>query len=399
MRTSKQQTIIKPKKAVKRSLKDRLRFDRWQLAALILLVVVTVSWTLIAMGNSTLSVTTRTLSIPGLPSALEGYTIVQVSDLNGARFGDNQEKLVKSITSINYDALCMTGDMIGASGDAQPLYELVDGLNAQKSKPMLFITGDADPDPIESASGDDGNVYADYINQLIARGVTYLDSPYEVEKGDARVWFTSALHLNVNTSDYLDAAQQRCLNAMSQGDADTVQMEAYRLDCAQKLNTAAQSMQSTDVHIALSHTPLSDDFVRSLQYAEGDLSAESQDSSRSNQYSQTDRRGAVRALCGRTMACAFRGRNVCAGRATAARRLVPGSESGQGSAPLQFGLHIHDIGSGHFVGVPPAQFPTVQHARDSRDKADRQAGRIGGKNCQSTFYRIITARTKICCKI
>ena len=108
MRTSKQQTIIKPKKAVKRSLKDRLRFDRWQLAALILLVVVTVSWTLIAMGNSTLSVTTRTLSIPGLPSALEGYTIVQVSDLNGARFGDNQEKLVKSITSINYDALCMT---------------------------------------------------------------------------------------------------------------------------------------------------------------------------------------------------------------------------------------------------------------------------------------------------
>ena len=72
MRTSKQQTIIKPKKAVKRSLKDRLRFDRWQLAALILLVVVTVSWTLIAMGNSTLSVTTRTLSIPGLPSALEG---------------------------------------------------------------------------------------------------------------------------------------------------------------------------------------------------------------------------------------------------------------------------------------------------------------------------------------
>lgn len=284
MRTSKQQTIIKPKKAVKRSLKDRLRFDRWQLAALILLVVVTVSWTLIAMGNSTLSVTTRTLSIPGLPSALEGYTIVQVSDLNGKRFGDNQEKLVKSIASINYDVMCMTGDMIGAGGDAQPLYELVDGLKAQKNKPIMFITGDADPDPLASASGDNGNVYADYINQLIARGVTYLDSPCKVENGDANVWFTSALHLNVNTSDYLDAAQQRYLNAMSQGDADSVQMEAYRLDCAQKLNAAAQSMQSTDVHIALSHTPLSDDFVRSLQYAEGDLSSETQDNSRSNQY-------------------------------------------------------------------------------------------------------------------
>ena len=282
MRTSKQDTIIKPKKAVKRTLKDRLRFDRWQLAALILVVVIAISWTLIAMDNSSLNITTRTLSIPGLPSALEGYTIVQLSDLNGTRFGDKQENLIKSISSVDYDAICLTGDMIGESGNAKPLYELIDGLNT--SKPILFITGDSDPEPICDTVNADGTIYADYINELISRGVTYLDSPYEVTIGDANIWFTSVLHLNVNASDNLTAAQERYQEAMASGDSDSLYSEAYRLDCAQKLNSAAQTMQSTDVHITLSHTPLSDEFVLSLQYAEGDLSSEDESSSRSNQY-------------------------------------------------------------------------------------------------------------------
>ena len=55
----------------------------------------------------------------------------------------------------------------------------------------------------------------------------------------------------------------------------TEEEAAYQLSCAQKLKAAAQTMQSTDVHITLSHVPLSDDFVRSLQYAEGDLTADS----------------------------------------------------------------------------------------------------------------------------
>lgn len=280
MRIGKQKTLIKPKSAVKRTLRDRLRLGRLQLAALILIVVVAISWTLIAIGNSSITTVTRTLSIPGLPSALEGYTIVHISDLNGARFGDKQENLVKAISAANYDAICMTGDMVGAGGDAEPLYELVEGLNT--TKPIMLITGDSDPAPIVDAPDAEGSMYADYIQKLCAMGVTYLDCPKAVEVGGATVWFSQALALNMNTQEYLDSMQARYNQTLNAGDADVsaVAAAAYRLSCAQQLNTAAQTMQSTDVHITLSHVPLSDDFVRSLQYAEGDFSADTLTDSR-----------------------------------------------------------------------------------------------------------------------
>lgn len=279
MRNTDQKNIIKPKRAVKRPLRDRIRFGRWQLAALILIAVTAICWTLIAMGNGRISTVTRTLSIPGLPSDLEGYTIVQLSDLNGARFGDRQEKLVKAVSAVDYDAICMTGDMVGAGGDAQPLYELIDGLST--TKPILFITGDGDPAPIRAEPDANGSMYAEYIEQLRARGAIYLDSPHLIEVGNANIWFSSALHLNVNTEDYLSQAQALYDAAFASGAAGA---EAYRLSCAQQLDKAAQTMQSTDLHIALSHVPLSDEFVRSMQYAEGAMSADSEYDSRSGQY-------------------------------------------------------------------------------------------------------------------
>ena len=275
MRIGKQKDIIKPKSSVKRPLRDRLRLGRWQLAALILIAVAAISWTLIALSNGSISTVTRTLSIPGLPSALEGYTIVHISDLNGARFGDGQENLVKAISAVDYDAICMTGDMVGESGDARPLLELIDGLDT--SRPIMLITGDSDPAPLAAEPDEEGSLYADYIKELLARGVTYLDSPVSVKEGDATVWFSPALALNMNTQEYLASMQARYDATMKDAEADAgaVAEAAYQLSCAQKLKAAAQTMQSTDVHITLSHVPLSDDFVRSLQYAEGDLTADS----------------------------------------------------------------------------------------------------------------------------
>lgn len=275
MRIGKQKDIIKPKSSVRRPLRDRLRLGRWQLAALILIAVAAISWTLIALSNGSISTTTRTLSIPGLPAAMEGYTIVHISDLNGARFGDGQENLVKTISAVDYDAICMTGDMVGEGGDAGPLLELVDGLGT--SRPIMLITGDGDPSPLAAEPDEEGSLYADYIKELSARGVTYLDSPVSVKVGDATVWFSPALALNMNTQEYLASMQARYDSTMKDAEADVgaVAEAAYQLSRAQKLKAAAQTMQSTDVHITLSHVPLSDDFVRSLQYAEGDLTADS----------------------------------------------------------------------------------------------------------------------------
>ncbi len=260
------------------------KFGRWQLITLALIAVLAIAWTLIAMINGTVTTVTRTLSIPGLPSALEGYTIVQLSDLNGATFGEGQDKLVKAISAVDYDVICMTGDMVGSGGNAQPLYELLDALDT--SKPIMFITGDSDPAPLADAPDAEGVLYSDYIRQLQARGVTYLDSPQLVSVGSANIWFSSALQLNINTQSNLDALERIYNAALADpaNDADDLAYDAYRLDCARKLNSAAQSMQSVDLHITLSHVPLSDDFVHAMQYAEGENSADTQDEYAGNQY-------------------------------------------------------------------------------------------------------------------
>ena len=45
-----------------------------------------------------------------------------------------------------------------------------------------------------------------------------------------------------------------------------------------------RNMQSVDLHITLSHVPLSDEFVHAMQYAEGENSADTQDEYAGNQY-------------------------------------------------------------------------------------------------------------------
>lgn len=269
---------------IRRAQRPARKFGRWQLAALSLIAVIAIAWTIIAMVNGTVTTVTRRLSIPGLPSALEGYTIVQLSDLNGASFGEGQERLAGAISAVDYDVICMTGDMIGASGDPQPLYDLIDALDT--SAPIMFITGDSDPEPLMDAPDADGSLYSDYIRQLQARGVTYVDSPQLITVGGANVWFSSALQLNINTQSNLDALEQIYNAALADpgNDAQALAYDAYRLDCARKLNSAAQSMQSVDLHITLSHVPLSDEFVHAIQYAEGENSADTQDEYAGNQY-------------------------------------------------------------------------------------------------------------------
>lgn len=251
------------------------KYNRWQFFLLAFIALLAMLWTLIAMANSNVTTVSRTLSVPGLPPELEGYTIVQLTDLNGATFGAGQEKLIRAINAVNYDAICMTGDMIGAAGNPQPLYELIEGLNTKK--PIMFINGDKDPSPLSDAPNADGIMYSDYMLRLQSMGVTYLDSPCLVSVGDARIWFSSGLQLNINTRTNLETIQEIYNAALADPNHSAAELayDAYRLDCAQKLDRAAKDMKSVDLHITLSHMPLCDDFVHSLQYAGGDMAASS----------------------------------------------------------------------------------------------------------------------------
>ena len=86
--------------------------------------------------NNCLTLSRRTLEI-GLDQPL---TIVQLSDLHNARFGDEQKRLLDMVRAQSPDAIVLTGDLIDdTKGGYEPALELARGCAA--IAPTYFVTG------------------------------------------------------------------------------------------------------------------------------------------------------------------------------------------------------------------------------------------------------------------
>ena len=64
-----------------------------------------------------LTATLYEIKFPDLPEPFDGYTIVHLSDLHGARFGENQSRLIRRI---DRTAVCLTA---GSPEDLKKLQE------------------------------------------------------------------------------------------------------------------------------------------------------------------------------------------------------------------------------------------------------------------------------------
>lgn len=83
---------------------------------------------------------THELWYPELPQRLDGYRIVHISDLHGAVFGKDNDKLAQRIMALEPDILCITGDMVHSySDDGEAFFRLVAGLDHRLVK--LFVSG------------------------------------------------------------------------------------------------------------------------------------------------------------------------------------------------------------------------------------------------------------------
>ena len=220
-------------------------------------------------GNS-LTVDEQEVTMVGLPEELEGYRILLLSDLNGRRFGDEQATILREIGTLDYDAVFIVGDMVGRGGDPEPFYELLEGLPS--SRPVYFIAGDSDPQPVLDTTRDitgtvEQMVLADWVLGAIERGATYVDAPVELEVGNASIWISPADMLNLNASELADTCEEQMLQEQEgtvlglQSDHDTLPATTYRYERAQRLLQAVNSMTATDVHISLAHEPPSDEFL------------------------------------------------------------------------------------------------------------------------------------------
>lgn len=240
----------------------------------VLLTVIILCLALLLMDNSSISVEEITVSVVGLNKDLEGYTILQLSDLHGRRFGSEQSALLKSINAQDYDLLLMSGDMVGKNGDPEPLYEILDGLTS--NSPVYFIAGDSDPNPLLSEIRDtpgtlEERVLSDWVLGAQERGAVYLDAPERIEVGSGVLYLTPEYQLSLNISDHLRIlTEQKFFEEQSviSGEEDgttTLPFTEYRLSLMTQLQEAANAMTSEDVHIALAHYPPTVDYINTTQ--------------------------------------------------------------------------------------------------------------------------------------
>lgn len=229
---------------------------------------------LVIFANTHIVTDTQKVTIVGVNDDFEGYCILHLSDLHGRRYGKKQATLLRAIKDLDYDIVLITGDMVGKSGDAEPFYELLEGLGT--SKPIYFIAGDSDPGPLlSSARNIEGTlnqmVLEDWVLGAIERGAVYLNKPVSVEVGSSTLWLSPASMLDINADDALEMSEYE-LDLQKDGVIDGISADYtdlpftnYRYRQYKALKEAALYMEETDLHITLSHYPPSENVLSSAQ--------------------------------------------------------------------------------------------------------------------------------------
>lgn len=240
------------------------QFSRFRFSSFIIATVVALAVILTFFSNTNIQVEYATISIAGLDKDLEGYRILLLSDMHGREFGTGQATLLRAISGEDYDIVVLAGDMVGKKGDAQSLYDLLEGLGT--SKPIYFVAGDSDPGPLrEKPNVVEGTleeyVLEDWILGAIERGAIYLDSPESLTVEDATIWLTPAGMLDVDASSTVSLLNQQVhmeseeVLKDSSAAYDALPFTAYRQQNMQALLDDISKIDTKDLHISVGHIP------------------------------------------------------------------------------------------------------------------------------------------------
>ena len=238
------------------------------LGLLLLLVLVILSTVIVlnTINNSRVNLLKETVTVSNLPSALEGFRILHISDLHGLYFGPHQEQLKAALNSARYDIVCVTGDITGENGDVGAFLEM---LKLFGDKPVYFVTGDEDPAPFLTAPHGSGSAKADYILRAEAAGAVYLDAPVKIARGKATLWLAPEwmYTLDFAASETAYRTRQAELEAQPPSEERDAALTAvnYQINQLIRIRQARRETLETDVHVALTHHPLQLDALQSLQ--------------------------------------------------------------------------------------------------------------------------------------
>lgn len=115
-----------------------------------------------------------------IPSEIDGYTIVQISDLHNQIFGINEKMLLDKIKAQSPDVIVVTGDVIDMSHTFyEPAEDFFKG--AVEIAPVYYITGNHEA-WLKDAGGRRQERFEEFISDVEAMGVSFIDDK-EVDMG------------------------------------------------------------------------------------------------------------------------------------------------------------------------------------------------------------------------
>lgn len=234
---------------------------------LILLLFIACALLFNMVNNRRVDLIRQPVTISSLPPSLEGFKILHVSDLHGARFGAGQEGIKALIDDLHYSVVCITGDSVGADGDFTGLIELIDLI--PDDVPVFLLAGDEDPIPVPSTARATNNLKAEFIMAAEKHGAVYLDVPQQLTVGKTTLWVCPESFYSLDpdgTEKALLAYQKELLSKTQTSDTQAaLRAVDYRLDVIKRTREIRQVMLSTDPSIVLSHVPFTEETVRTLQ--------------------------------------------------------------------------------------------------------------------------------------
>lgn len=129
--------------------------------------------------NKHLETTHYTYEAEQLGVDLDGYRIVQISDLHNAKFGKNNQKLVDRIRECEPDMIVLTGDLVDSNHtNVDRAVQFVDEI--VKICPVYYVTGNHE-------YWLDTSEYEKLMDGLASVGVIILDDQVvEISMGDAK---------------------------------------------------------------------------------------------------------------------------------------------------------------------------------------------------------------------
>lgn len=219
------------------------------------------------INNSRVNLVTQSVTVPALASDMNNFRILHISDLHGRFFGAHQERLQLALSQAKYDIVVVTGDITGRDGNCDAFLALLDLFDAKT--PVYFIPGDEDPSPILATPHAGKSAKAEYIQAAEAKGAVYLDAPIRISFSRNAIWLwpESLYTLDLDSSEASVATRQEELKNEPKSKERTamVQAAAYRQDQLARIRAARRITKSSDIHIAVTHHPLSLDALTTLR--------------------------------------------------------------------------------------------------------------------------------------